>query len=311
MIRFACPGCHTAFRVPGDKAGKRTTCPACGQPFRVPGRKRIRDSARPEEAGKFPFLLAGCVVTLLAAVVAAGVAVYRPPAGQGAGPAAILPTVKAAPQSATADQATASTAEDGPSDPDLFETPPKNYRALPAAQQARLQQKYEPIYLDPTAADREHIAAANALLGLPRGSASLLKGLDVYEGRPEHRRRYRWCLLYLCVVQHDRDAAAPAGSEPQGIIPERHIPAMLQLVRDTDPAKNPDRAGQFFSTLTYLARHGEHAGPVLRTLREMEARFAGSDDAVAREIQDTIRGIEQRREKAEQTPGTTRAPARG
>jgi hypothetical protein len=197
--------------------------------------------------------------------------------------------VTAEPPKTTADSST----DNDPPDPELFETPPRNYRSLAATQQARLQRKYEPIYLDPTAAENEHIAAANVLLGLPRGSDSLLKGLDVYGARPESRRRYRWCLQYLCVVQHDRDQVAPAGTQSAGLIPDRHLPAMLDLIRDVDPDKRSDRAGEFYTTLTYLSQHGEDAGRLLPTLRGMQARLAGHD-AGAREVQEAIRGIEQR-----------------
>jgi hypothetical protein len=36
MIRFACPMCKTAYEVPDDAAGKKSTCRECGQKFRVP-----------------------------------------------------------------------------------------------------------------------------------------------------------------------------------------------------------------------------------------------------------------------------------
>jgi hypothetical protein len=302
MIRFACPKCRTAFRVPAEKAGKRTTCPACELRMRIPGRKRLRGARRREMGpaddaaapGLLPYVVAGCVVAALIVVVAlAGAALARPGPGE---PAPASASLTPAPARAVAPSPAADpAAENDPPDPELFETPPRNYRSLPAAEQARLVRKYEPNYLDPTAADREHIAAANALLGLPRGSASLLKGLDVYEGRPEHQRRYRWCLLYLCVVQHDKDASTPTDrAELPGLIPARHVTAMLGLIRDIDPDKRPDRAGQFFTALTYLGRHGEQAAALLPTLRVMHDRFAGGNDAVAREIQDAIRGIEQR-----------------
>jgi hypothetical protein len=294
MIRFACPRCRAAYRAPRDKAGKRTTCPACAQRFRIPGRKRARAAAPAEPAPKGPgllsFVLAGCAVAVLIGVVAtAGAALVRPAAGRGTGPdAALTPGgIKAAGATTEADP------DDLP-DADLFEMPPRTARSLPAAQQARLQRKYEPIYLDPAAADREHIVAANALLALPRGPEAFLKGLDMYEGRPELRRRYRWCLLYLCIAQHDRDAAAPADvAETPGIVPGRHVAAMIQLIRDVDPAKRPDREGQFSATLTYLGRHPEHAGPLLPVLRDMQARLAGGNAGAARQVGDAIRGIEQ------------------
>src|SRR5262249_14154390 len=124
-------------------------------------------------------------------------------------------------------------------------------------------------------------------------SASLLKGLDEYGARPEYRRRYRWCLQYLCVVQHDRDQAARAGDESAGIIPAQHLPAMLDLIRDIDPTKRPNRAGEFSTTLAYLAQHGEEAGRLLPTLRGMRTRLAGND-AAAHEVEEAIRGIAER-----------------
>jgi DNA-directed RNA polymerase subunit M/transcription elongation factor TFIIS len=36
MIRFACPGCSTAFTVPVDKAGKVSKCPKCNASFTIP-----------------------------------------------------------------------------------------------------------------------------------------------------------------------------------------------------------------------------------------------------------------------------------
>ena len=298
MIRFACPKCRTAFRVRADKAGKRATCPACGQRLRVPGSKRTpastRRRAEPADSAAgpslLPLILAGCLLVALAGVVAAaGFALTRPVAG---GPPVVTPLPDREPERVTT-SADSSAESDSP-DPKLFETPPRNDRSLSAARQAQLQRQYEAIYLDPTADDDRHIAAANRLLGLPRGYASLVKGLAVYEGRPEYRRRYRWCLEYLCVVQHDRDQAAPApGGESSGIIPARHLPAMLELVRDINPEKRPERAGEFYTTLAYLAQHGEGAAPLLTTLRGMQARFAGND-AVAREVQEAIRGVEQR-----------------
>src|SRR5262249_27577155 len=36
MIRFACPGCSTAYSVAPDRAGKRTRCPRCHTPLMVP-----------------------------------------------------------------------------------------------------------------------------------------------------------------------------------------------------------------------------------------------------------------------------------
>ena len=301
MIRFACPKCHTAFRVSGDRAGKRCTCPVCGQRLRVPGRKRragpprrrAEAGGRGTGAGLLPYLLAACLLAALVAVgAAAGGALAHPAAGLAG---AVLPADKPSPPG---DQVTraADSATDGDSpDPELFETPPRNYRSLPAAQQARLQGKYEPLYLDPTAADAQHIAAANVLLGLPRGYTSLLKGLDVYEGRPDLRRRYRWCLQYLCIAQENRDLFAPAqGGESAGIIPARHVAALLERIRDIDPEKRPERAGQFSTALAYLGQHGD-AAPVLPTLRGMHDRLAGGNGAAAREVQDTIRALEQRR----------------
>ena len=36
MIRFACPGCSTAFTVTDDKAGKTSNCPKCRTLFQIP-----------------------------------------------------------------------------------------------------------------------------------------------------------------------------------------------------------------------------------------------------------------------------------
>jgi hypothetical protein len=295
MIRFACPKCRTAFRVRADRAGKRASCPACGQRLRVPRPKVAppQRRAEPETAdtgpGLLTLVLAGCLLVALAGVVAAaGIALARPAAGAAAADATSGPAQPVDPPTTAADSAT----DTDPRDPDLFETPPRNYRSLPAARRARLQRQYEAIYLDPTADDDRHIAAANVLLGLSDGSTSFLKGLDVYEGRPESRRRYRWCLQYLCVMQVEQDQAAPGG-KAAGLIPARHLPAMVAVIRDLNPAKRPDRQGEFYTTLKYLAKHGEGAAPVLPALRGMQARFAGND-AVAQEVQEAIRGVEQR-----------------
>ncbi len=37
MIRFACPGCATAFTVTDDRAGKSSKCPNCQSKFVIPG----------------------------------------------------------------------------------------------------------------------------------------------------------------------------------------------------------------------------------------------------------------------------------
>jgi hypothetical protein len=178
-------------------------------------------------------------------------------------------------------------------EPELFENPPPPFSALPKAKQAELQQKNEATYLDPAASDKDHIAAANGLLALADGHTSLLKGLDRYGSAPEPRRRYRWCLQYLCVAQHTLDLKRPPKpGKPSGIIPAEHVPRMVQLLRDLDPKKSSERA-QFDTTLDYLEQHPEHAGPTLPVLRELRERHTGDAD-LAKELQSAITAAEKK-----------------
>ena len=37
VLTVPCPGCQTVFKVPAERAGKKTKCPKCGTLFRIPG----------------------------------------------------------------------------------------------------------------------------------------------------------------------------------------------------------------------------------------------------------------------------------
>jgi hypothetical protein len=164
-----------------------------------------------------------------------------------------------------------------PPDPELFENPPPDLRGLAKPEQERRQQKAEATYLDAAASDADHVAAANALLGLPRGHVSLLKGLDAYD-RPGQRRRYRWCLQYLRVAQDKLDRVRPAGAGPApGLLPAKHVAAMVEFLRRLDPKKPAERS-QWATTLDYLEQHPEHARPVVSVLRELQQRTRDDPD---------------------------------
>jgi hypothetical protein len=181
---------------------------------------------------------------------------------------------------------------DEPPDPELFENPPQNFRTLPKTKQAELQRQAEATYLDPSARDEQHIAAANVLLGLSEGHTSLLKGLDVYD-REETRRRYRWCLHYLAVAQVMLDMIRPPRpGEASGIIPAKHVAAMVEFLRPLDPAKPSDGA-QWADTLNYLEVHPEHAGPVVPVLRELRRRHDGNAKA-AQQLRSAIAAAEKK-----------------
>jgi hypothetical protein len=170
-------------------------------------------------------------------------------------------------------------------DPELFENPPPDFSK---ANQAALLAKNEATYLDPAASDKAHIAAANALVVLAGGHTSLLKGLDRYGKGPESRR-YRWCLLYLLVAQHNLDLKRRPGVAP-GIIPAEHVTRLVELLRELDPTKKSDRS-LLDTTLDYLEQHPEHARPVLPVLRELSKQHAGNAD-LARELQSAITAVE-------------------
>jgi hypothetical protein len=160
-------------------------------------------------------------------------------------------------------------------EPQLFEDPPpNNLRTLSRGEQAKRRQEAEAVYLDPAKPDRDHIAAANALLYLADGPASLAKGLDVYGGdQPESRRRYRWCLQFLAVAQTELDLKVRKGVAP-GIIPARDVPPMVELLRDFDPT-DKEQQGRIALILAYVEKHPEHAGPAVPVLRELAGRYAG------------------------------------
>jgi hypothetical protein len=185
----------------------------------------------------------------------------------------LAPGVASGPAGSTQTQA-----KEEPPDPELFELPPPNHRALARDKQAQLQQKAEATYLNPASSDAAHISAANTLLGLPEGYTSLIKGLDVYAGQSEYRRRYRWCLQYLLVVQHERDQARPPKpGQPSGIIPAKHVTGMVELLRRLDPAKPVERS-QIATTLDYLEQHPEHAAPLASLLQELSGRYTGNEE---------------------------------
>jgi hypothetical protein len=207
-------------------------------------------------------------------------------------PGASSPRVAVAPTAPAGSGTTEARPE--PPDPQLFENPRPDSRSLPKAEQERRRQAAEAVYLDPAQSDNDHLAAANALLGLTDGHTSLLKGLDLYGPLPDHRRRYRWCFQYLVVAQHELDLRhPPSPGEASGIIPAAHVPRMVELLRGLDP-KDPAQRARIATTLDYLEQHPEHAGSVVDVLRDLGPRCAGNADLSA-QLQKAIAAVEKKR----------------
>jgi hypothetical protein len=258
----------------------------------VPARRAPAESAPgapAENQGSSSGALTICL-TVAALLLLSGIVAWLVyPAFSGPRPVAVVPST--APAGST--EAAHGDSKEEPPDPELFENPPADFRGLPKAEQARQQQKSEATYLNPAAGDQDHIAAANVLLGLPDGHTSLLKGLDVYD-RTGQRRRYRWCLQYLRIAQDKLDRVrSPRPGQPSGIIPAKHVAAMVELLRGLDPKKPPERS-QWATTLDYLEQHPEGAGPVVPVLRDLLQRHENDAD-LAKELRSALAAAEKAR----------------
>src|SRR5262245_50024463 len=80
MIRFSCPRCDAALKVPDDRVGEKVKCPKCGRPTTVP--ESLDDEPPVAELDesprrKFPVwawgaIAAGVLVLVVAVVLIAG-----------------------------------------------------------------------------------------------------------------------------------------------------------------------------------------------------------------------------------------------